>query len=129
MKLLLILLCPISALAIVTWDPLTIVSAGDMSQATVTSTVLDLTNTQQWAIQGIWTGSPVGTIKLQVSNDITTGCSNATHWSDYTQTIQPVSGAGDYLWNSFTANYHCLRLLYVKSSGTGTLNATYGRKQ
>lgn len=130
MKTLLILLLflSISAEAIITWDPMKIVSSGDMSTATVTSTPLDLTNSNQWAIQAVWTGSPVGTIKLQVSNDIIDSCANATHWSDYTQTIQSVSGAGDYLWNSWVANYHCLRLLYVKTSGTGSLNATYSRK-
>lgn len=128
MKILIALLISINANAIMTWDPLKIVTSGDMSQATITSTAIDLTNNNQWAIQAIWTGSPVGTIKLQVSNDIVDLCSNVTHWSDYTQTIQTVSSAGDFLWNSWVANYHCLRLIYIKTSGTGSLNATYSRK-
>lgn len=132
MKILLVFIFIVAfpAHAIPTWDPLKIVTNGDMSQASVTSTAIDLTNAAQWSIQAVWSGAPVGTIKLQVSNMIIDSCANvpSNQWSDYTLSIQPVTEAGDLLWNAWTSNFHCLRMVYLKTSGTGTINATYSRK-
>lgn len=117
----------ISIQALVTWDPIQIITACDMSTTSCTSLSLDMTNSRDFAIQAVFSGAPVGTLKLQVSNDIG-DCANATNWMDYTNTSQAVTSSGNFLWNVASGNYHCVRAVYTKTSGTGTLNAVYGRK-
>lgn len=90
-----------------------IITNGDMSA--------DVSATQQlnqafgYSVQAVWTGSPVGTIKLQASID------NVTY-IDVANSSQAVSGAGDYFWNVFLVEYPWMKAVYTFSSGTGTLN-------
>lgn len=108
------------------WAPQQIVSSGDMS-GSVSSTAVSLTNAYQYSVQATYTGSPVGSLELQVSNDIQ-DCASVTNWSSIAASVQAISAAGSYMWNVINANYHCIRLVYTRTSGTGTLNAIYGSK-
>jgi hypothetical protein len=108
------------------YAPIKIITNGSMA-ATLTSTAVDLIRTQQYSIQAAWTGSPVGSIQLNVSNDIGL-CANASNWVTYTASIQPVNGAGNFLWNIGFANYNCVEVVYTFTSGSGTLNVIYGGK-
>ncbi len=94
----------------------TILLAGDMSQATLTSSSVDMTEFAIGAIQAVYTGSPVGTFKLQISND------NST-FSDYTGSSNAITVAGDFMWNLVDAGYSYVRLVYTKTSGTGSVTA------
>ncbi len=93
-----------------------ILTAGDMSQATLTSSSVDMTEFALGAIQAVFTGAPVGTFKLQISNDGTT-------FSDYTGSSAAISAAGDFIWNLVDAGYLSVRLVYTKTSGTGSVTA------
>lgn len=92
-----------------------IITNGNMS-SNVTSPVVDLAKTDGYSIDAIWTGSPVGTIKLQVTRDGIT-------FFDYPSSSTAVSGSGSAMWEITTANYSQVRVVYVFSSGTGTLNS------
>lgn len=92
-----------------------IVTNGSMS-SNVTSPVIDLSKTDGYSVSATWTGSPVGTIKLQVSRD------NVTFF-DYPSSATAVSGPGNAMWEITTAFYGYVKLAYVFSSGSGTLNA------
>lgn len=109
------------------WSPTVIVASGDMEQTTITSTAMDLTYVQQYSVQAVYTGSPVGTFKLQLSND-NAPCSSAVNWTDYSSSSQAISAAGNYAWNVSFSNYHCVRLVYTRDSGSGTLTAIFGSK-
>jgi hypothetical protein len=81
-----------------------------------------------YSYYAIWTGSPVGTIKVQVSNDnvvalpgSTNPSSNVVNWLDYPSTTQTVSGAGSFVWNFSDAGYLWSRVYYTFTSGTGSL--------
>ena len=82
-----------------------------------------------YAIQLTFTGAPNGTWKLQASNDA--GQPNATseaqqyvgviNWTDIANSQQPISAAGDHMWQVENAGYRWVRAVYTRNSGTGTL--------
>ena len=89
--------------------------------------------------QAIFTGSPVGTIKLQVSNDPQSPSklsgvgqwfpdfnnianqANVTNWTDVANSSQAVSAAGTFTWDYPQCGFAWIRCVYVHSSGTGTV--------
>lgn len=117
------------------FTPVKIETACDMSTATCTSIGTDINQLSQYTIQAVYTGSPVGTFTLQVSTDqVPTGvgadpASNVVNWTTYTGSSQAISAAGNFVWNVFPAGYHWVRLLYTKTSGTGSLSAEFNGKE
>jgi hypothetical protein len=88
------------------------------------------------AIQAIFSGSPTGTIKLQISCDNvavplqannnnpvenTDPAVNVVNWCDYSGSPQTISGAGIFIWNFFNPGYRWLRVVYTPSGGSGAL--------
>lgn len=109
---------------------------GDMSQATLATTGIEFIQQCSWSIQAVWTGAPVGSFIIQISNDVCAvepgdnPSANVVNWTTYTNSTVAVSGAGDFLWNSPpNAGYRWVRLFYTKSSGTGSVTATFNGKQ
>jgi hypothetical protein len=97
--------------------------------ASINSSGIDLNQQMIYAIQAVWTGTPAGTLKIQVSNDIVPVASSVVNWTDYTGSSQTLSGsAGDFVWNVLNVGYRWMRLVYTRSSSTGTLNVTYSGK-
>ena len=90
--------------------------SGNMS-VPITSPVTDMSNTESFSVQAVWTGSPVGTIKLQVST-------NGTTFVDVPDSVTPVSGTGNAIWDGYTGT-GCdkIQVVYTPSSGSGTLSA------
>lgn len=107
-----------------------ILSAGDMSQATLTSDGLDLQQVPLASIHAVFTGSPVGTLTLEVSNDKVAAvngsnqATNVTTWTTYTGSSQSISASGDFLYNLLSTGYRWIRLKYTRTSGTGSLTVT-----
>jgi hypothetical protein len=104
--------------------PLTIISAGDMSAASITSPTIPFLGIDNINIQCVWTGTPTGTFAINVSLD-------GTNWTALT--ISPsLSAAGsasnfDLDLNQLGAAY--FQVVYTKSGSTGTLNCmSYGKK-
>lgn len=109
-------------------------AAGDMSQATVTSTVSNIQFMDNIGIQvNILSGSPTGTFDVQISADhkeINQGgvpvVSVPGNWvsigSAYQATITAGSPSNVYFdLNQLSAPY--VRLLWTKTSGTGTFES------
>lgn len=105
------------------YDPIPVITAGNMASS-ITSSACDLTYYDGFAIQAVYTGSPSGSFKIQVSAD----AGVCTNFSDYTNSSQTISAAGDFIWIVNSSAYHCARLVYTVTSGSGTVNATCGRK-
>ena len=117
------------------FEPITILSAGDMSTATLSSTGVDMNQIVLASIQAVMTGSPVGVLTLEVSNDIVkinpavaNQGANVVTWTTYTGSAVSVSASGDFLWNLSEIGYRWLRLKYTKTSGTGSLTAVMSGK-
>lgn len=93
--------------------------------ASFNSTPVDCSAVQLASIQGVWTGggSPTGTFKVQVSNDQVNDGASVTNWSDYPSSSIAITTDGDLIYNISNLGYRWVRLVYTRTSGTGTLNA------
>ncbi len=95
----------------------------------LTTAPLQLEYAFGYAMQFIFTGTPSGTIQLQVSCDapINANFSTATYvptdWVNFGSPITVTSGANQVV-NSVNAYYPYVRAVYTATSGTGTLTVT-----
>src|SRR6187402_3139693 len=76
-----------------------IMSACDMSTASCTSKPIDMKFMDNVAIQATFTGSPVGTFKVQISSDVGETGGAVVTWSDYTGASAAITTAGDVMFN------------------------------
>lgn len=110
-----------------------LLSGGDMS-GSLNSAPLNLEFAFGYAIQCEFTGSPVGTIKLQGSNDSTPDAnfqfSNfaPTNWTDITGTSTAVTTNGSILFNAASVYYRWVRVVYTVTSGSGSLSVVGNTK-
>ena len=103
----------------------TLLTSGDMS-GNITSDKFPLNQVYGYSIAAIYTGSPVGSLKLQGSND--PDSANVTNWDDIDDSAQAVSGAGIGMWNYNGAFYLWVRVVYTFTSGSGLLNLIVNSK-
>lgn len=98
------------------------------------STAVDANQYGLVDFQAVWTGSPVGTLFVQTSNDIghinpDGTVSGITNWTTYSGSGQPAgAAAGDFAWHIWATGFKWARLAYAFTSGTGTLNARVNQK-
>lgn len=106
-----------------------IISAGDLSQATVTSSIVDISGLEDIGVQMNFTGTPTGTFIVQVSidhqQDLEGNVTVAGNWCAIlpAPTALPATGAAGSLFLNLPdlcAPY--LRVQYTKVSGTGVGN-------
>lgn len=89
-----------------------------------------------YAIQAVYTGTPTGTFKLQVSNDpisqnVGSPTQAPTNWTDLLGSSVSVTAAGDYMWNVTDVMYNFVRLVYTDASSgasTAVVNAIINGK-
>lgn len=105
---------------------------GDMSQASLTAGPVDMRSMQRgFAMQAVYTGSPTGTLQLQVclgqpsatgggTNPGAGGTWGNSTWTNYGTSV-PVSAAGNYLWDVIGCNASAAQVVYTRTSGSGTL--------
>lgn len=96
-----------------------IITDGNLA-GSIESSVVDITMFNGYSITAVFTGAPVGTLKLQCSNDEN---SSGTNYEDVPNSSQAVSAAGSHTWNVSDAQYGFVKVVYTRSSGTGTMNA------
>jgi len=90
----------------------TITDAGSIS-ANFTSDPWSVEDADKYCLQLVFTGSsPTGTFALQGSVD-------GSSWT--TVTSQAVTANGDILWESGLCAIPIIRVIYTRSSGTGTV--------
>lgn len=100
---------------------------GDMSQASITSTVSNIQFLDNIGIQLNFTGTPTGSFAVQLSIDYAQddqgNVTNAGNWVPITFTTPPVAaGAPGTIYldlNQLSAPW--IRVVYTKGSSTGTL--------
>lgn len=88
-------------------------------------------------IQLVFTGTPEGVFELQGSNDkgnedrVLGGWDDAGvfNWTDIQDSDQAISGAGTHVWDVMQCGYRWVRVIYSRSTSTGTLiSATFNAK-
>lgn len=116
------------------------ITAGDMSTASLTSTVTNISFLDDIGYQFNFSGSPVGAISIQVSADHAQDYSSPpnvtvagnwvpltfTYWDGaqfVTDTSIPVSVGSPIYLDLALLSAPWIRAVYTKVSGTGTLNA------
>lgn len=104
-----------------------VVTNGDMS-ADIIGLVIDLGGVDLGSIQSVFSGTPAGSLFLEISNDIiplgTDPNSGVTNWDVY-GAAQVLSAAGTYTFNISNMGYKWLRLHFTHSGGSsGVLNST-----
>lgn len=121
--------------------PFKVITNGDMSQASITSSVTIIQKISMLSYSYSWVGStPVGTISVQVSNDYAItpngALENAGTWTTLTLDVAgtpatsiAVSGntANDFI-DIRQLGAYAIRTVYTKGSGTGSLQATINGK-
>ncbi len=113
------------------------ITAGDMSQASITSIVSNIQMLDNVGLQLSWTGSPVGTFAVQVSADhaqdefgnVTTAGQWAaltltyfTSGSFVTATSIPTSVGSPIYLDLQQLSAPWIRIVYTRGSGSGTLS-------
>ncbi len=85
-----------------------------------------------YAIQLVATGSPVGTFKLQASSDQggPTNSQNSivfsdqvVNWTDIADSSQAIAAAGNLMWTVQNPGYQWVKVVYTRTSGTGSLTS------
>lgn len=102
--------------------------SGNMALTSITSAVTSIQFLDNIGVQLNFTGTPTGTFDIQVSADYAQdsfgNVTNAGNWIGLTFGTAPVaSGAASTIYldlNQLSAPW--LRVVYTKTSGTGTLN-------
>jgi hypothetical protein len=89
---------------------------------------LDANDIATFNIQAVFTGAPVGTIELQASDD-NPPSGTPVNWTPITSTITSVSAAGTYSINYDFPGFSWVQLVYIPTSGSGTLNARINGKR
>lgn len=119
--------------------PINLLVNGNMS-GDLSSIGIDMNQVPMASIQAVYTGSPVGLLKVQISNDIvqvaasptnpvgSDPAANVVNWTDYTGSNEPVNGADNFVWNLLMVPYRWVRIKYIRTSGTGLLNITFSGK-
>lgn len=111
------------------------------ASGTQTSIGVEVNQLYDLSIQAMWTGAPVGTFTIEVSNDIVPikpivgnpvgpdPAANVVNWSTYTGSAVLTTGtSGNWMWITQLAPYKWVRLKYTATSGTGTVTANFFAK-
>jgi hypothetical protein len=99
-----------------------IVDAGSMG-ADITSDAVLIDQLYGFSLQSIYTGSPVGDLIFQVSNDDVTIPSQVVNWNNLASAVA-IAAVGTNLQNFIGTNYKWLRVFFDRTSGTGSLTVT-----
>ncbi len=90
------------------------------------SPAVNLEHIQMCALQLVWTGAaPTGDFKIQGSCTPIQNNGVAQDWSDIAGSSIAITAAGDAIINITDIGYDQLRLVYTRTSGTGTINARF----
>lgn len=114
--------------------PYPVITNGDMS-GNIISKVSIVNNLSMIGYDVSWTGTaPVGTMSVQVSNTYTQNADGTTrntgNWTTLTLSgPAPVTGSsGNGFVDVDATGAYAIRLVYTRTSGTGTMNAVLAAK-
>jgi len=100
-------------------SPKQIITNGNMALASITSTIIPITYQDNVGIEITWTGSPTGVIEVDAS------VGGTTYYALTFDPVlaQPAGSASGYLINLNQFPFAYFKVVYTRTSGSGTLNA------
>ena len=103
--------------------------SGNMA-LTITSLHQNIDEQVSFSVQASMTGSPLGVIQLQASNDIVLSSAQVpVNWTTIQESVAAVTGAGTYMVNYSLPSYTWVQLVYNPTSGSGTMYANINGKR
>lgn len=93
------------------------------------SSQMSVLNFIGYALQLTSTGSPVGTVKIQISCDEMGLIESSSSWNDLDDSSVAISASGVITYDVADAFYTKIRVVYTRTSGTGTMTAKITRKR
>lgn len=105
--------------------------SGDMTTSINSLPInLDFYGVVSYSIRAQFTGTPVGILQLQCSDDnTTTGTPPDSSYTVITDSVQGITTAGSYTVNVEFPAYSWVRLQYISTSSTGTMTARINAKR
>jgi hypothetical protein len=102
----------------------------DMS-VNITSEPLWLGHIANYNLQIVFTGTPGGNFKLQISNDAGNPQAAETedrdfqivNWTDMLDSAQTISAAGNHSYEVQNAGHRWVRLVWTQTGGSGTITS------
>ena len=101
-----------------------ILFSGESMGASFNSSAIDILHYKCYSASLIYTGSPVGTIKIQISNDT----DSPQNWSDVDNSSLAISAAGSVTYEITDACSTFLRFVYTRTSGSGSMSGNLTAK-
>ena len=99
--------------------------SNDSLAASINSSGMQLDNVTRISFQSIITGSPVGSLNLQCSNDLVNDVASVVNWQDYVSSSQAVNGVGLNMLELTAVNVKWVRLKYTRTSGSGNITTNF----
>lgn len=108
-------------------------TSGDLAEAALYSNPISLRHLSAFSVQLVATGSPTGSFKLQMSNDNPDHTGNkyptsTMNWTDLDGSSISITTSGNVGWNATGAGYLWLRVVWTKTSGTGSITGRFNGK-
>lgn len=97
-----------------------VMTAGNMA-GSLQTTPFQCSQVIGFSVQAVSTGAPVGTMKLQVSN-------NNIDYADYPSASTAITSAGTIIYTVSDVYFQWVILVYTFTSGTGVLTVDITRK-
>ena len=109
-----------------------VMSGGNMS-GSLTSSPISLSQNTMVSIQAVFTGTPVGTLVLMVSDDPGIINSDGTvsgllNWSTYNGSSAVVNAPGNQSWDVWSTGARWMEVVYTPTSGSGTMSVMVNSK-
>ena len=114
-----------------------LIEDGAMASTNTISNYFYLGKAKNFSVHAEWTGTPNGTLKLQVSGKFPGGYLDggvdpglvAGDFIDLPDATVTIAGAsGSQLWDVEDASYSWVKATYTNTSSTGTLQVTSSKK-
>ena len=104
--------------------------SGNMS-TTITSLYRNIDEGVTFSVQASYTGTPVGVIQLQASNDVlASSAESPVNWTPIPKTMTNITGEpGNYMVNYDLPGFTWIQLVYIPTSGAGTMYANLNTKR
>lgn len=93
----------------------------NLATASSTGPAILIANCVALSVHAVSTGDGIGVVKIQVSNDSIKDV--PTNWSDLASATIAVTAASSLVLPKIDVCYQFMRLVYTKTSGTGSLSA------
>jgi hypothetical protein len=81
-----------------------------------------------YSITCTWTGAPAGTLSISVSNDTSDVPDELVNWEPLDDSEVAISAAGQHVYNIRYVYYNKIKIVYTRTSGTGSMSSKYTGK-